>query len=204
MSGSQSYYRFPETGVTEMGYRTIERGDGYSASDSFSERTMGAAVGHEDLLANKKQLMSMFPQGTTLQNILNYNVRGMSPLDIHRAFVSSDAFKATRAKEAAAEQMYNEDLTAMGVDISRPYTDFEGVIKQDGKVFANTGIFGFNKPKVMTPQPPAAGQAKVIVVNDSAPQSQEVPTPSSPNITIPSIPLPGMNRSKAVTLQVGV
>ena len=204
MSGSQSYYRFPETGVTEMGYRTIERGDGYSASDSYRERTMGAAVGHEDLLANKKQLMSMFPQGTTLQNILNYNVRGMSPLDIHRAFVSSDAYKATRAKEAAAEQMYNEDLTAMGVDISRPYTDFEGVIKQDGKVFANTGIFGFNKPKVMTPQPPAAGQAKVIVMNDSAPQSQEVPTPSSPNITIPSIPLPGMNRSKAVTLQVGV
>jgi hypothetical protein len=92
----------------------------------------------------------------------------------------------------------------MGVDISKPYTDFEGVIKQDGKVFANTGILGMNKPKVMTPQPPAAGQAKVIVVNDSAPQSQEVPTPSSPNITIPSIPLPGMNRSKAVTLQVGV
>ena len=204
MSGSQSYYRFPETGVTEMGYRTIERGDGYSASDSYRERTMGYAVGDEDIKANKKQLMSMFPQGTTLQNILNYNVRGMSPLDVHRAFVSSDAYKATRAKEAAAEQMYNEDLTAMGVDISRPYTDFEGVIKQDGKVFANTGIFGFNKPKVMTPQPPAAGQAKVIVVNDSAPQSQEVPTPSSPNITIPSIPLPGMNRSKAVTLQVGV
>ena len=204
MSGSQSYYRFPETGVSEMGYRTIERGDGYSASDSFSERTMGYAVGHEDILANKKQLMSMFPQGTSLQNILNYNVRGMSPLDVHRAFVSSDAYKATRAKEAAAERMYNEDLTAMGVDISKPYTDFEGVIKQDGKVFANTGIFGFNKPKVMTPQPPAAGQAKVIVVNDSADQSQEVPTLSSPNITLPSIPLPGMNRSKAVTLQVGV
>ena len=82
--------------------------------------------------------------------------------------------------------------------------DAMGVIKQDGKVFANTGIFGFNEPKVMTPQPPAAGQAKVIVVNDSAPQSQEVPSLSSPNITLPSIPLPGMNRSKAVTLQVGV
>lgn len=204
MSGSQSYLRFPETGVEEMGMRSIERGDGYSASDSFSERTLTSFAGDEDIKANKKQLMSMFPQGTSLQNILNYNVRGMSPLDVHRAFVSSDAYKATRAKEAAAEQMYNEDLTAMGVDISRPYTDFEGVIKQDGKVFANTGIFGFNKPKVMTPQPPAAGQAKVIVVNDSAPQSQEVPTPSSPNITIPSIPLPGMNRSKAVTLQVGV
>ena len=204
MSGSQSYYRFPETGVTEMGYRTIERGDGYSASDSFSERTMGAAVGHEDLLANKKQLMSMFPQGTTLKNILNYNVAGMSPLDVHRAFVSSDAYKATEAKKAEAERMYNEDLTAIGVDISKPYMDAMGVIKQDGKVFANTGIFGFNKPKVMTPQPPAAGQAKVIVVNDSAPQSQEVPSLGSPNITLPSIPLPGMNRSKAVTLQVGV
>ena len=161
MSGSQSYYRFPETGVTEMGYRTIERGDGYSASDSYRERTMGYAVGDEDIKANKKQLMSMFPQGTSLQNILNYNVRGMSPLDVHRAFVSSDAYKATRAKEAEAERMYNEDLTAMGVDTSRPYTDFEGVIKQDGKVFANTGIFGFNKPKVMTPQPPLRVKQKL-------------------------------------------
>jgi hypothetical protein len=204
MSGSQSYLRFPETGVEEMGMRSIERGDGYSASDSFSQRTLTSFAGDEDIKANKKQLMSMFPQGTTLQNILNYNVAGMSPLDIHRAFVSSDAYKATRAKEAEAERMYNEDLTAMGVDTSRAYTDFEGVIKQDGKVFANTGILGMNKPRVMTPQPPAAGQAKVIVVNDSAPQSQEVPTLSSPNITLPSIPLPGMNRSKAVTLQVGV
>lgn len=205
MSGSQSYYRFPETGVTEMGYRTIERGDGYSASDSYRERTMGAAVGDEDIKANKKQLMSMFPEGTSLQNILNYNVRGMSPLDVHRAFVSSDAYKATRAKEAAAERMYNEDLTAMGVDTSRPYTDFEGVIKQDGKVFANTGIFGFNKPKVMTPQPPAAGQAKVIVVNDTASaQSEQVAPLSQPDIRVPDIALPGMNVSKAATLQVGL
>ena len=204
MSGSQSYYRFPETGVTEMGYRTIERGDGYSASDSFSERTMGAAVGHEDILANKKQLMSMFPQGTTLKNILNYNVAGMSPLDVHRAFVSSDAYKATRAKEAEAERMYNEDLTAIGVDISRPYMDAAGVIKQDGKVFANTGIFGFNEPKVMTPGPPAAGQQRVVVVDDTAAARENVPTLGQPDNTIPDVPLPGANRSKAATLQVAI
>ena len=204
MSGSKAHYRFPETGVADIGLSYISRGDGFYSSDSFSQREMYSYVGQEDIDANKKQLMSMFPQGTTLKNILNYNVAGMSPLDVHRAFVSSDAYKATEAKKAEADRMYNEDLTAIGVDISKPYMDAAGVIKQDGKVFANTGIFGFNKPKVMTPQPPAAGQAKVIVVNDSAPQSQEVPTPSSPNITIPSIPLPGMNRSKAVTLQVGV
>jgi hypothetical protein len=52
--------------------------------------------------------------------------------------------------------------------------------------------------------PPSMGQRRVVVINDSAPESQEVPTLSSPNITLPSIPLPGMNRSKAVTLQVGV
>jgi len=101
--------------------------------------------------------------------------------------------------------MYNEDLTAMGVDTSRAYTDFEGVIKQDGKVFANTGIFGFNKPKVMTPQPPAAGQAKVIVVNDTASaQSEQVAPLSQPDIRVPEIALPGMNVSKAATLQVGL
>ena len=43
--------------------------------------------------------MSMFPQGTTLKNILNYNVSGMSPLDVHRAFVSSDAYKATEQRK---------------------------------------------------------------------------------------------------------
>ena len=205
MSGSQSYLRFPETGVEEMGMRSIDRGSGFSLSDSFSERTLTSFAGDEDIKANKKQLMSMFPQGTTLQNILNYNVRGMSPLDVHRAFVSSDAFKATRAKEAEAERMYNEDLTAMGVDTSRPYTDFEGVIKQDGKVFANTGILGMNKPKVMTPQPPAAGQAKVIVVNDTASaQSEQVAPLSQPDIRVPDIALPGMNVSKAATLQVGL
>ena len=204
MSGSKAHYRFPETGVADIGYSTISRGKDFYASDSFSQREMYSYVGQEDIDANKKQLMSMFPQGTTLKNILNYNVAGMSPLDVHRAFVSSDAYKATEAKKAEAKRMYNEDLTAIGVDISKPYMDAAGVIKQDGKVFANTGIFGFNKPKVMTPQPPAAGQAKVIVVNDSAPQSQEVPSLGSPNITLPSIPLPGMNRSKAVTLQVGV
>ena len=205
MSGSQSYLRFPETGVEEMGMRSIDRGSGFSLSDSFSERTLTSFAGDEDIKANKKQLMSMFPQGTTLQNILNYNVAGMSPLDVHRAFVSSDAYKATRAKEAEAERMYNEDLTAMGVDTSRPYTDFEGVIKQDGKVFANTGILGMNKPKVMTPQPPAAGQAKVIVVNDTASaQSEQVAPLSQPDIRVPDIALPGMNVSKAATLQVGL
>ena len=204
MSGYKAHYRYPETGVTDIGYSTISRGKDFYASDSFRQREMGYSVGQEDILANQEQLMSMFPQGTTLKNILNYNVAGMSPLDVHRAFVSSDAYKATEAKKAEAKRMYNEDLTAIGVDISKPYMDAMGVIKQDGKVFANTGIFGFNKPKVMTPQPPAAGQAKVIVVNDSAPQSQEVPSLGSPNITLPSIPLPGMNRSKAVTLQVGV
>ena len=200
MSGSQSYYRFPETGVTEMGYRTIERGDGYSASDSFSERTMGAAVGHEDILANKKQLMSMFPQGTTLKNILNYNVAGMSPLDVHRAFVSSDAYKATRAKEAEAERMYNEDLTAIGVDISKPYMDAAGVIKQDGKVFANTGIFGFNEPKVMTPEPPMARQPQVMIMNtgSSTPQPVGQMRPSSRTHT--PVPLASHSSNKVKTL----
>ena len=81
----------------------------------------------------------------------------MSPLDVHRAFVSSDAYKATEAKKAEAKRMANEDLTAIGVDISKPYMDAMGVIKQDGKVFANTGIFGFNEPRVMTPEPPMTG-----------------------------------------------
>ena len=79
--------------------------------------------------------MSMFPQGTSLKNILNYNVAGMSPLDVHRAFVSSDAYKATRAKEAAAERMYNEDLTAIGVDISKPYTGCGGCHQTRRKSF---------------------------------------------------------------------
>ena len=205
MSGSKAHYRFPETGVADIGLSYISRGDGFYSSDSFSQREMYSYVGQEDIDANKKQLMSMFPQGTTLKNILNYNVAGMSPLDVHRAFVSSDAYKATEAKKAEAKRMYNEDLTAIGVDISKPYMDAAGVIKQDGKVFANTGIFGFNKPKVMTPQPPAAGQAKVIVVNDTASaQSEQVAPLSQPDMRVPEIALPGMNVSKAATLQVGL
>ena len=165
---------------------------------------MYSYVGQEDIDANKKQLMSMFPQGTTLKNILNYNVAGMSPLDVHRAFVSSDAYKATEAKKAEAKRMYNEDLTAIGVDISKPYMDAAGVIKQDGKVFANTGIFGFNEPKVMTPGPPAAGQQRVVVVDDTAAARENVPTLGQPDNTIPDVPLPGANRSKAATLQVAI
>ena len=46
----------------------------------------------------------------------------MSRLEVHKAFATSDAYKATQAKELEAERMYNEDLTAMGVDISKPFT----------------------------------------------------------------------------------
>ena len=128
----------------------------------------------------------------------------MSPLDVHRAFVSSDAYKATEAKKAEAKRMYNEDLTAIGVDISRPYMDAMGVITQDKKVFANTGIFGFNEPKVLTPEPPAAGQQRVVVVNDTGAATENVPTLGQPDNTIPDVPLPGANRSKAATLQVAI
>ena len=144
--------------------------------------------------------MSMFPQGTTLKNILNYNVAGMSPLDVHRAFVSSDAYKATEAKKAEAERMYNEDLTAIGVDISKPYMDAAGVIKQDGKVFANTGIFGFNEPKVLTPEPPMTRQPQVMIMNtgSSTPQPVGQMRPSSRTHT--PVPLASHSSNKVKTL----
>ena len=200
MSGYKAHYRFPETGVTDIGLSTISRGKDFYASDSFRERTMGAFVGQEDIDANKKQLMSMFPQGTTLKNILNYNVAGMSPLDVHRAFVSSDAYKATEAKKAEAERMYNEDLTAIGVDISKPYMDAAGVIKQDGKVFANTGIFGFNEPRVLTPEPPIARQPQVMIMNtgSSTPQPLGQNRPSSRTHT--PVPLASHSSNKVKTL----
>ena len=200
MSGYKAHYRFPETGVTDIGLSTISRGKDFYASDSSRERTMGAFVGQEDIDANKKQLMSMFPQGTTLKNILNYNVAGMSPLDVHRAFVSSDAYKATEAKKAEAERMYNEDLTAIGVDISKPYMDAMGVIKQDGKVFANTGIFGFNEPRVLTPEPPIARQPQVMIMNtgSSTPQPLGQNRPSSRTHT--PVPLASHSSNKVKTL----
>ena len=200
MSGSKAHYRFPETGVADIGYSTISRGKDFYASDSFSQREMYSYVGQEDIDANKKQLMSMFPQGTTLKNILNYNVAGMSPLDVHRAFVSSDAYKATEAKKAEAERMYNEDLTAIGVDISKPYMDAAGVIKQDGKVFANTGIFGFNEPKVLTPEPPMARQPQVMIMNtgSSTPQPVGQMRPSSRTHT--PVPLASHSSNKVKTL----
>ena len=200
MSGSKAHYRFPETGVADIGYSTISRGKDFYASDSFSQREMYSYVGQEDIDANKKQLMSMFPQGTTLKNILNYNVAGMSPLDVHRAFVSSDAYKATEAKKAEAERMYNEDLTAIGVDISKPYMDAAGVIKQDGKVFANTGIFGFNEPKVLTPEPPMTRQPQVMIMNtgSSTPQPVGQMRPSSRTHT--PVPLASHSSNKVKTL----
>ena len=200
MSGSKAHYRFPETGVADIGLSYISRGDGTYASDSFSQREMYSYVGQEDIDANKKQLMSMFPQGTTLKNILNYNVAGMSPLDVHRAFVSSDAYKATEAKKAEAERMYNEDLTAIGVDISKPYMDAMGVIKQDGKVFANTGIFGFNEPRVLTPEPPIARQPQVMIMNtgSSTPQPLGQNRPSSRTHT--PVPLASHSSNKVKTL----
>ena len=200
MSGSKAHYRFPETGVADIGLSYISRGDGFYSSDSFSQREMYSYVGQEDIDANKKQLMSMFPQGTTLKNILNYNVAGMSPLDVHRAFVSSDAYKATEAKKAEAERMYNEDLTAIGVDISRPYMDAMGVIKQDGKVFANTGIFGFNEPRVLTPEPPIARQPQVMIMNtgSSTPQPLGQNRPSSRTHT--PVPLASHSSNKVKTL----
>tara|TARA_Y100001937_G_scaffold76118_1_gene103384 strand:+ start:109 stop:2058 length:1950 start_codon:yes stop_codon:yes gene_type:complete len=200
MSGSKAHYRFPETGVADIGLSSISRGDGFYSSDSFSQREMYSYVGQEDIDANKKQLMSMFPQGTTLKNILNYNVAGMSPLDVHRAFVSSDAYKATEAKKAEAERMYNEDLTAIGVDISKPYMDAAGVIKQDGKVFANTGIFGFNEPKVLTPEPPMTRQPQVMIMNtgSSTPQPVGQMRPSSRTHT--PVPLASHSSNKVKTL----
>jgi hypothetical protein len=200
MSGSKAHYRFPETGVADIGLSSISRGDGFYSSDSFSQREMYSYVGQEDIDANKKQLMSMFPQGTTLKNILNYNVAGMSPLDVHRAFVSSDAYKATEAKKAEAERMYNEDLTAIGVDISKPYMDAMGVIKQDGKVFANTGIFGFNEPRVLTPEPPMARQPQVMIMNtgSSTPQPVGQMRPSSRTHT--PVPLASHSSNKVKTL----
>ena len=198
MSGSKAHYRFPETGVADIGLSYISRGDGFS-HQTLSHREDVFLCRTRDIDANKKQLMSMFPQGTTLKNILKYNVAEMSPLGV-RAFVSSDAYKATEAKKAEAERMYNEDLTAIGVDITKPYMDAAGVIKQDGKVFANTGIFGFNEPKVMTPEPPMDRQPQVMIMNtgSSTPQPLGQNRPSSRTHT--PVPLASHSSNKVKTL----
>ena len=96
--------------------------------------------------------------------------------------------------------MYNEDLTAIGVDISKPFSDFGGVIKQDGKVFANTGIFGFNEPKVLTPEPPMARQPQVMIMNtgSSTPQPLGQNRPSSRTHT--PVPLASHSSNKVKTL----
>ena len=203
MSGTRFESSFID-GIDTSMIHSIDRTPGGYTSSKFKEQTLSANFDTRDLNENKQQLMSLFPKGTSLKNILNYNVSGMTPLEVQKTLATSDAYKATQARELEAESMYNEDLTAMGVDISKPFSDFGGLIKQDGRVFANTGILGFNKPKVMTPQPPAAGQQKVIVMNDtSSAQSEQVEPLSQPDMKVPDIALPGMNVSKAATLQVG-
>ena len=203
MSGTQFESSFVD-GIDRGMVHSIDRTPTGYTSSRFEEQTLSANFDERDLSENKQQLMSLFPQGTSLKNILNYNVSGMTPLEVQKTLATSDAYKATQARELEAERMYNEDLSAMGVDISKPFSDFGGVIKQDGRVFANTGILGFNKPKVMTPGPPAAGQQRVVVVNDTGAATENVPTLGQPDNTIPDVPLPGANRSKAATLQVAI
>ena len=203
MSGTQFESSFVD-GIDKGMVHSIDRTPTGYTSSRFEEQTLSANFDERDLSENKQQLMSLFPQGTSLKNILNYNVSGMTPLEVQKTLATSDAYKATQARELEAERMYNEDLSAMGVDISKPFSDFGGVIKQDGRVFANTGILGFNKPKVMTPGPPAAGQQRVVVVNDTGAATENVPTLGQPDNTIPDVPLPGANRSKAATLQVAI
>ena len=203
MSGTQFESSFVD-GIDRGMVHSIDRTPTGYTSSRFEEQTLSANFDERDLSENKQQLMSLFPQGTSLKNILNYNVSGMTPLEVQKTLATSDAYKATQARELEAERMYNEDLSAMGVDISKPFSDFGGVIKQDGRVFANTGILGFNKPKVMTPGPPAAGQQRVVVVDDTAAATENVPTLGQPNNSIPRVPLPSVNQSKAATLQVAI
>ena len=203
MSGTRFESSFID-GIDTSMIHSMDRTPGGYASSKFKEQTLSSNFDERDLSKNKEQLLSLFPKETSLKNILNYNVSGMTPLEVQKTLATSDAYKATQSRELEGERMYNEDLTAIGVDISKPFSDFGGVIKQDGRVFANTGILGFNKPKVMTPGPPAAGQQRVVVVDDTAAATENVPTLGQPNNSIPRVPLPSVNQSKAATLQVAI
>jgi len=199
MSGTRYEDSFID-GIDRGMIHSIERTPEGYASSRFEEQTLSANFDERDLSENKQQLMSLFPQGTSLKNILNYNVSGMTPLEVQKTLVKSDAYKATQARELEAERMYNEDLSAMGVDISKPFSDFGGVIKQDGKVFANTGIFGFNEPKVLTPEPPMTRQPQVMIMNtgSSTPQPLGQNRPSSRTHT--PVPLASHSSNKVKTL----